>query len=135
MIDFMILEKYFTLYRGKKQMKNVSMLFAMEFFLIFTKGLLPFVKYCVNLFEIITFSHFESKITMFSVLDFIFTTTKLVIELWFLNYIRLHMGFPIHLMGETFENIISLWNTFRNFYNSCVLTYRFNKLYFIYHFD
>lgn len=102
-------------------------LYAFEFFLLFTKALLPFLKYIINLIEIVTYSHFESKLTIFSVLDFVFTSSKLIIQLLLLDFIRRNLGLPIHLIADTIETVFSLINTLKIFINSCVLTYRLNR--------
>lgn len=88
---------------------------------------LPFIKYITNLFELVTFSHYESKQTMFSVLEFVFTMAKLIIELMLINFIRKNFVFPIHLFGEYIENIINLITTVRNFWNTIALILRLNK--------
>lgn len=118
---------HFYLYQRDPNARLIMSLYAFEFFLLFTKALLPFIKYIINLLEIVTFSHFESKLTIFSVLDFVFTSTKLIIQLLLLNFIRTNLGMPLHLIADTIETVFGLINTLKNFINSCYLTYRLHR--------
>ena len=79
------------------------------------RGALPFIKYVVNLVESVT------------LLDFVFTSGRLIAQLWFMNYIRKNLGLPLHLLGETIENIFNLFTTLKNFYHSCFLIYHLNR--------
>ena len=128
LLDVLILYRFY-LYQQDKHSRLIMLLYAFEFFLLFTKALLPFLKYTINLLEIITFSHFESKLTIFSVLDFVFTSMKLIIQLLLLDFIRRNLGLPIHLIAETIETIFGLINTLKNFINSCALTYKLNRFF------
>lgn len=122
---------HFYIYQQDRNARLIISLYAFEFFLLFTKALLPFIKYNINLIEIVTFSHFESKLTIFSVLDFLFTSTKLIIQLLSLEFIRRNFGLPLHLIADTIETIFGLFNTLKNFINSCLLTYRLHRFLFI----
>lgn len=90
-------------------------------------SVLPFIKYVVNLIELTTYSHYESKTTVFSILEFIFTMTKCVIELLLINFIRKNFQLPIHLLGEYLETSINLISTIKQFYNTFALMVRLNK--------
>lgn len=125
---FILYRFYIFILESQETHSNlIIILYSFEFFLLFTKALLPFLKYSINLLEIATFSHFESKLTIFSVLDFVFTTLKLIIQLGLFDFIRRKIGLPLHLVAETIETIFGLVNTLKNFINSCVLTYRLNR--------
>ena len=134
LIDTFILYRFyiFHLEQPESHSKLIIILYAFEFFLLFTKALLPFLKYLINLLEIATFSHFESKLTIFSVLDFVFTSMKLIIQLGLLEFIRRKLGLPLHLVAETIETIFGLINTLKNFINSCILTYRLNRYFLVF---
>ena len=88
---------------------------------------LPFVKYVTNLFELVTYSHFESKATIFSVLEFVFTMAKTIIELLLINFIRKNFQLPIHLLAEYIETVANLIRTVRKFYSTISLIARINK--------
>ena len=93
------------------------------------RGALPFIKYVINLIELVTLSHFETKYTIFSILDFLFTSGRLIAQLWFMNYIRKNLGLPLHLLGEAIENVVNLITTLKNFYSACYLIYHLNRFY------
>ncbi len=77
-IDIFIIEKCYKTHYSLKYTNLLVSLFGLEFFLLFLKALLPFIKYLFNIFELFTFSHFEHKLTIFSVFEFVFNSTKLV---------------------------------------------------------
>ena len=102
-------------------------MFGFEFLLMTFKIILPFIKYMVNLFEILTYSNFGSKPTYFSVLDFVFTLTKLGLQLMLINFIRLTYGLPLYLIGDAIENIIGIFKAFKVFIRSCYLVYMIQR--------
>lgn len=105
LIDLGILKEFWNYHNiDNKHYKQINTLFAFEFLLLFLKTLVPYIKYVINLLEVLTFSHFFFKQTLFSALDFFFTSTRLIIQLLVINFIRLHIGLPLHMMAETVEN-------------------------------
>ena len=80
----------------------------MEILLTAIKLILPLIKYVINTFELFTYSNFEHKNTFFSILDFIFTTVKLVIRLLIMNYVRINFGLPLHLIGDAIEDVVRI---------------------------
>lgn len=75
----------------------------------------------------LTFSHFEGKIMVFSVLEFIFSSARLILQLLLFNFIRLNFGLPLHLLADTLESLSALWNTVKKFMNSIMLSSKLQK--------
>ena len=123
-LDLLILK---TFYNYTSSSRLIMTLFSFEFLLLFLKGLLPFIKYSFNLFEILTFSHFEGKIMVFSVLEFLFSSARLILQLLLFNFIRLNFGLPLHLLADTLESLSALWNTVKKFMNSVMLSSKLQK--------
>lgn len=105
LIDMGILKEFWVYHNiENKHYKQINTLFAFEFLLLFLKTLLPYIKYLINLLEVLTFSHFFFKQTFFSALDFFFTSTRLIIQILVINFIRINLGLPLHLIADTIEN-------------------------------
>jgi len=111
-----------------KSEKHLTALVGFEVFILLLKLGAPCVKYFVNLIELLTLSHFERKTTVLSVVEFAFTITTLLSELWLFIFIYQSFGIPLHLILETLETITNLVGTVTTFYNSIVLVKKLNKL-------
>ena len=68
-MEILLMVKFFILF------KKMFFKYLNYFFLVkIVKLTLPFIKYCISLVEMFVITHYEIKTTIFSVLDFIFTS-------------------------------------------------------------
>lgn len=69
---------------------------------------LPFLRYTVTLFEIFTYSHFESKSTIFSILRFFFSICKFVLQISIIDRIYRTRGLFIYLLIDGIESVVRI---------------------------
>jgi hypothetical protein len=81
----------------------------------------------VAFWELLTYSNFENKNTLFQIIDFIFQVTILcskIIFYFFMNDKNIWM----YLIRETYSDFFKLYMTFKNFINSFAIINKLRKL-------
>lgn len=95
--------------------KDSSLIIGFEYLYLSIKGLSAYIKYIINLLEIADLKRFESKLMIFSVIEFIFIVIRLIFQIILINEL-----ISAHL--HTYYALFDLWNilkileiTFNNF--------------------
>ncbi|CAD8088355.1 unnamed protein product [Paramecium sonneborni] len=113
-------------YGTEEKFQNV--LFGFEFMLLPIRIALPFIKYVINLFEIQTFSQFDSKQIIFSGLEVLSTMLKLCVQIMLFQYVLNTQGFLLILFVDTFENALAMFKKLKAFYNQMKLVRMIDKI-------
>ncbi|CAD8075110.1 unnamed protein product [Paramecium sonneborni] len=113
-------------YGTEEKFQNV--LFGFEFMLLPIRIALPFIKYVINLFEILTLSQFDSKQTIFSGLEVLSTMLKLCVQIMLFQYVLNTQGFLLILFVDTFENAFAMLKKLKAFYNQMKLVRMIDKI-------
>lgn len=130
-VDIQIAKKLFY-FELKTHFRHLLILFSYEIVLLLVKITLPTIKFTFYIYEVLSLSQHESKQMLFSILEFFFSVTKLVLNIMMNFYIGRNIGIPIFLIGDIFENVYSLMLTFNKFFKSLYLSHRLKKFYSIY---
>ena len=85
--------------------------------MLFIKGLPAYIKYIINLLEMVTLGRYESKMTIFSVIEFIFTVTRLLFQIAFFFKISNLIGVPYYMILDFIDTLRILAITLKNFFN------------------
>ncbi|CAD8166699.1 unnamed protein product [Paramecium pentaurelia] len=113
-------------YGTEEKFQNV--LFGFEFMLLPIRITLPFLKYVINIFEILTFSQFDSKQIIFSGLEVLSTILKLCVQIMLFKYVLNTQGFLLILFVDTFENAFAMLKKLKAFYNQIKLVRMIDKI-------
>jgi E3 ubiquitin-protein ligase synoviolin len=83
----------------------------------------------INLFEMWTLSNFESKSTIFTVIDFVSTILVLFVNTYMCIYVTNKIGyFPIYVFRDLLLNIWLFYISCKSFVNTISMTIKLKKL-------
>ncbi|CAD8161277.1 unnamed protein product [Paramecium octaurelia] len=108
--------------------KFQDLLFSFEFALLPIRMVLPVIKYVFNLFEILTYSQFESKQTIFSALEVLSKILKLSVQIILFQHVLNTQGFLLILLVDIVENGIALYKKIKAVYNQIKLVRMINRI-------
>ena len=73
--------------------------------------------------ELSTLGRYEYKPTVFAGIDFIFTVTRILLQIFYFIKVNELIGVPYYMILDVIENLRILGITLKNFMNLCTLTY------------
>jgi len=108
---------------------SIYVIFWYEIVLLCVKFLTPFIKYIINLFEMWTLSDFDSKSTIFTVIDFVSNCLCIIINIYVSLYIIYYSGyFPIYVIRDMIIYISMFIKACHSFYKTIQMTIKLKKL-------
>ncbi|CAK74614.1 unnamed protein product (macronuclear) [Paramecium tetraurelia] len=108
--------------------KFQDLLFSFEFALLPIRMVLPVIKYLMNLFEILTYSQFESKQTVFSALEVLSKILKLIVQIILFQQVLNTQGFLLILLVDIIGNLVALYKKIKAVYNQIKLVRMINRI-------